>query len=241
MGGPERFPVQSRRGGCVWPQRDGSSTASIKGGGLIIKSLVVGPIMANCFILGCEKTKEAVVIDPGDDTDKILMALAESALTVKYIINTHGHFDHVGGNRRMKSATGAQILIHSLDAHMLGSLSSTAAAWGLSAQDSPPPDRTIVDGDTISCGSITLKVIHTPGHSPGGISLYTDGNVFVGDTLFAGSIGRTDFPGGDFGTLVSSIRNKLFVLEDDVRVFTGHGPETTIGKEKRFNPFVGHG
>jgi glyoxylase-like metal-dependent hydrolase (beta-lactamase superfamily II) len=197
--------------------------------------------MANCFILGCEQTKEAAVIDPGDDTDKILLSLAESALTVKFIINTHGHFDHVGGNMRMKSATGAEIVIHPLDAHMLGSLSSTAAAWGLPSEDSPPPDRTVEDGDTLSFGNITLTVIHTPGHSPGGISLFGNGNVFVGDTLFAGSIGRTDFPGGDYGTLVSSIRNKLFVLGDDVRVFTGHGPETTIGREKKYNPFVGHG
>ena len=208
---------------------------------MIIKEMAVGPMMANCFIVGCDETKDAVVIDPGDDTDRILLALADLALKVRYIINTHGHFDHVGGNRKMKAATGADILIHSLDAHMLGALSSTAAAWGLSTDDSPPPDRTVEDGDRIDFGTLTLTVIHTPGHSPGGIALYTEGNVFVGDTLFAGSIGRTDFPGGDFGTLISSIRNKLFVLGDDVRVFTGHGPETTIGRERQFNPFLGQG
>ena len=208
---------------------------------MIIKEMAVGPMMANCFIVGCDETKDAVVIDPGDDTDRILLALADLALKVRYIINTHGHFDHVGGNRKMKAATGADILIHPLDAHMLGALSSTAAAWGLSTDDSPPPDRTVEDGDRIDFGTLTLTVIHTPGHSPGGIALYTEGNVFVGDTLFAGSIGRTDFPGGDFGTLISSIRNKLFVLGDDVRVFTGHGPETTIGRERQFNPFLGQG
>ena len=208
---------------------------------MIIKEMAVGPMMANCFIVGCDETKDAVVIDPGDDTDRILLALADLTLKVRYIINTHGHFDHVGGNRKMKAATGADILIHSLDAHMLGALSSTAAAWGLSTDDSPPPDRTVEDGDRIDFGTLTLTVIHTPGHSPGGIALYTEGNVFVGDTLFAGSIGRTDFPGGDFGTLISSIRNKLFVLGDDVRVFTGHGPETTIGRERQFNPFLGQG
>jgi hydroxyacylglutathione hydrolase len=208
---------------------------------MIVKSMAVGPIMANCFILGCEKTRESVVIDPGDDTDKILLSLAESSLTLKYIINTHGHFDHVGGNKRLQGATGAQILIHPLDSHMLGSLSSMATAWGLSAEDSPSPDRTVEDQDTIAFGEITLTVLHTPGHSPGSISLYTDGHVFVGDALFDGSIGRTDFPGGDYGTLISSIRNKLFVLDDDVAVHTGHGPDTSIGKEKKFNPFVGHG
>ncbi|MFV9645153.1 MAG: MBL fold metallo-hydrolase [Desulfobacterales bacterium] len=205
---------------------------------MIIKKLAVGPLMANCFIVACEKTKEAVVIDPGDETDRILWSLAELELTVKYIINTHGHFDHVGGNKEMKEATGADILINSLDAPMLSQLSAAAASFGLSTDNSPLPDKTLEDGDIISFGSITLKVIHTPGHSPGGIALYADGNLFVGDTLFAGSIGRSDLPGGDFHTLISSIKNKLFILDDAVRVFPGHGPETTIGKEKLTNPFV---
>jgi len=206
---------------------------------LIIKDLVVGPLMANCFIFGCNKTKEAVVIDPGGDADKILLSLADSELKVKYIINTHGHFDHVCGNGKMKDATGADILIHPLDAAMLGMLSSNAAVFGISVENSPPCDQTIEEGETISFGNISLKVIHTPGHTPGGISLYTDGIVFVGDTLFAGSIGRTDFPGGDYDTLISSIKTKLFDMEDDMRVLSGHGPETSIGSEKRFNPFVG--
>jgi hydroxyacylglutathione hydrolase len=206
---------------------------------LIIKELAVGPIMANCFIVGCEETKEAVVIDPGDEPDKILLTLADLKLKVKYILNTHGHFDHVSANKKMKSATGADILIHSLDAPMLNQLSASAAAWGLSADDSPPPDQTLEEGDTVSFGRITFEVIHTPGHTPGGISFSTDGHVFVGDTLFAGSIGRTDFAGGDYDTLIASIKNKLFLLGDDVRVFSGHGPETSIGTEKQYNPFVG--
>jgi len=208
---------------------------------MIIKNLTVGPIMANCFIVGCEKTREAAVIDPGDESDKILLTLAGLKLKVKYIINTHGHFDHVGGNKKMKDATGADILIHSLDAPMLDYISQSASAWGMNVENSPPPDLMLKDGDEVKFGDITLKVIHTPGHSPGGISLYSDGVVFVGDTLFDGSIGRTDFPGGDFETLISSIRKKLFVLGDDVRVFTGHGPETTIGAEKKYNPFAGYG
>ncbi len=206
---------------------------------MIIKELVVGPLMANCFICGCSKTKEAVVIDPGGDADTILLSLADSKLKVKYIINTHGHFDHVSANGKMKDATGADILIHPLDAPMLEKLSSSAAFFGVSVENSPPCDQTLEEDDTVSFGDITLKVIHTPGHTPGGISLYTNGIVFVGDTLFAGSIGRTDFPGGDFNTLISSIKTKLFNMEDDIRVFSGHGPETSIGVEKRHNPFVG--
>jgi glyoxylase-like metal-dependent hydrolase (beta-lactamase superfamily II) len=198
---------------------------------VIIKSLVVGPIMANCFILGCEKTHKAVVIDPGAESGKILMALANLKLTVEYIINTHGHFDHVGANKKMKEVTGAKLLIHKLDEPMLSMLSNTAAAFGLSAENSPPADQTIEDGDTIQFGDIILTVIHTPGHTPGGISLFCDDSVFVGDTLFEGSIGRTDFPGGDYGTLISSIQKKLFPLGDHVTVYCGHGSETTIGKE----------
>jgi glyoxylase-like metal-dependent hydrolase (beta-lactamase superfamily II) len=205
---------------------------------LIIKNLIVGPIMANCYIMGCEDTKEAVIIDPGDESGRILQTLAALNLAAKYIINTHGHFDHVGANRKLKEATGADLLIHPLDAPMLRQLSSSAAAWGFRAEDSPVPDRMLHEGDTVSFGRIDLEVIHTPGHTPGGISLHTNGIVFVGDTLFAGSIGRTDFPGGSSDTLMASIQNKLFVLGDDVRVLSGHGPETTIGQEKRFNPFV---
>ena len=199
----------------------------------------VGPIMANCFIFGCEETKEAVVIDPGGDADRILFSLADPGLKVKYIINTHGHFDHVSANKDIHAATNAPILIHASDAPMLAKIAASAANWGLSAEDSPPPDRNIDDGDSIAVGNITLKVIHTPGHTPGGISLLADGHVFVGDTLFAGSIGRTDFPGGNFETLKSSIQDKLFTLDENVRVHPGHNSETTIGHEKQSNPFVG--
>ncbi len=205
---------------------------------MIIKKLEVGPIMANCFILGCEDTREAVVIDPGDDADRILMILAKEKLTVKYLINTHGHFDHVGANRRMKEVTGADLAIHPDDMPMLSELSRSAASFGLSAENSPEPDRLLQDKDTVRFGNITLTVIHTPGHSRGGIALYTPGHLFAGDTLFAGSIGRTDLPGGDYDTLIASIKQKLLVLPDDTVVYTGHGPETTIADEKRMNPFL---
>jgi hydroxyacylglutathione hydrolase len=205
---------------------------------LIIKKLEVGPIMANCFILGCESTKEAVVVDPGDDADRILMELAKSELKVKYLLNTHGHFDHVGANKRMKEVTGAQIGIHPDDEPMLIELSQSALMFGMSVENSPPADFLLNDGDDVTFGEITLKVIHTPGHSKGGVCLYTKGHLFAGDTLFAGSIGRTDLPGGDYDTLISSIKEKLLGLDDDTIVYTGHGPETSIANEKRMNPFL---
>ncbi|MFO7964901.1 MAG: MBL fold metallo-hydrolase [Desulfobacterales bacterium] len=208
---------------------------------MIIKSLTVGPIMANCYIVGCERTKHAAVIDPGDEAARILTTLSESRLTLTYILNTHGHFDHVGANKPLKDATGAQILIHEADAPMLTHISAMAAGMGMSIENSPPPDRTLSDGDAISVGDIVLTVIHTPGHSPGGVSFYTDGVVFAGDTLFAGSVGRTDFPGGDFNLLKNSIQKRLFALEDHVVVYPGHMGETTIGMEKKYNPFVGLG
>jgi len=204
---------------------------------MILEQLEVGPIMANCYIVGCPDTLQAAVIDPGGDADRILNNLKARSLTVKYLINTHGHFDHVGGNKQMKLATSAPILIHEGDMHMLSSLTSAAASFGLSAENSPAPDQIVSDGDRLQVGNLAMKVIHLPGHSPGGIAILTGGSVFVGDTLFAGSIGRTDLPGGNYEQLIENVRKKLFVLPDDTRVYCGHGPATTIGREKRFNPF----
>jgi glyoxylase-like metal-dependent hydrolase (beta-lactamase superfamily II) len=193
---------------------------------LILKTLVVGPIQSNCYIIGCERTREAAVIDPGGDADRVLITLAKDKLRCVYIINTHGHFDHSADNKRLKEVTGAQLLIHQADAPMI-----------LHQSNSPPPDRYLGEGDIITFGDISLKVLHTPGHSPGGISLVTDKIVFVGDTLFAGSIGRTDFRGGDYEGLLRNVRKKIFTLGDDVVVYPGHGPKTTVGRERKTNPF----
>ncbi len=205
---------------------------------MIIRTLEVGPIMANCYILGCEDTKEAVVIDPGDEADRILMTLAKDKLTVKYIINTHGHFDHIGANKELKEATKAKLMIHAEDEPMLSEIAQHAGSFGLTAENSPPADIHIADNDEIKFGNITLKVIHTPGHSRGGVCLLTDKVLIAGDTLFAGSIGRTDLPGGDYDTLISSIKTKLLTLDEETIVYTGHGPETSIGREKKINPFL---
>jgi glyoxylase-like metal-dependent hydrolase (beta-lactamase superfamily II) len=204
---------------------------------MILKMLVVGPIQANCYILGCERTREAAVIDPGDDADEILMTLAKDKLRCVYIINTHGHFDHSGANKRLKEVTGAPLVLHEADAPMVINQAASGKMWGMKVENSPAPDRPVKDGDIIAFGDISLKVLHTPGHSEGGISLVTDKIVFVGDTLFAGSIGRTDFPGGDYDGLLRSVRDKIFPLGDDVVIYPGHGPETTVGREKRTNPF----
>ena len=208
---------------------------------MILRMLVVGPIQANCYVLGCERTKEAAVIDPGGDVDKILMSLAKDKLRCAYIMNTHGHFDHTGDNKRLKEVTGAKLVIHRADAPMILQQGSNGSLWGMEVEDSPPPDLYVEEGDVISFGDISLQVLHTPGHSPGGTSLLTDKIVFVGDTLFAGSIGRTDLPGGDYETLIRNVKEKIFPLGDDVVIYPGHGPKTTVGREKRHNPFFSSG
>jgi hydroxyacylglutathione hydrolase len=204
---------------------------------MIIKRLEVGPLMTNCYIVGCEDTKEAAVIDPGDNVNDILFLLAKNKLTLKYILNTHGHFDHTGGNKELKESTNAKLMIHKADEIMIKNLSTLGREFGLSVENSPSADGYLDDNDIISFGNIKLKVLHTPGHSQGGVSFYMEGHAFVGDTLFNGSIGRTDFPGGDYNVLISGVKEKLFVLDDITKVYPGHGPETTIGHEKRYNMF----
>jgi len=205
---------------------------------VILKSMALGPIMANCYVLGCQNTREAAVIDPGEEAARIIDALKEEDLTLKVILNTHGHFDHVGANRELKLAfPEAQLMIHGDDAPMLGQLVNSARMFGMQAENSPDPDELLQDGAVIKVGDVQLEVVHVPGHSPGGVAFVTAEGVFVGDTLFAGSIGRTDLPGGNFETLIASIQNRLFSLDDETRVYPGHMGPTTIGQEKRFNPF----
>jgi hydroxyacylglutathione hydrolase len=206
----------------------------------IFGHLVVGPLACNCYIVGDRATKEAIVIDPGGDADAIAELLASHQLTVTQIVATHAHFDHIVAAERLREVTGAPFRLHSSDNDMLGWYQESALLF-LGTELPPPPDvdAAATEGDTLTAGGVTLEVLHTPGHSPGSIALVSDEAVFTGDTLFAGSVGRTDLPGGDADALVRAVREKLFALGDDLPAYPGHGPVTTLGEERRFNPFVG--
>lgn len=203
-----------------------------------IQTLTVGPLQVNCYIVECEKTRRAMVVDPGDEGERVLAALRSAGLELQAIVNTHGHFDHVGGNRHLAEATGAELLIHEEDLPLLRRAGEYATIFGLRPTPSPEPSRTLADGELLRVGEVEVRVIHTPGHSPGGVCLLADGHLFSGDTLFAGSIGRTDLPGGSHETLVAGIRERLLVLPEETVVHPGHGPESTVGREKRLNPFL---
>jgi len=208
---------------------------------MILKMFTVGFLSTNCYIVGCEKTKEAVIIDPGfssAEAKQIFKEISRIDLEVKFVVNTHGHVDHIFGNRLVKERTGAQILIHKDDKVMLtDSRLNLSRDLGL-AITSPPADQLLLDGAVIEVGQLNLKVVHTPGHTRGSISILVENAVFTGDTLFAGSIGRTDLPGSSFRMIMHSIRDKLMNLPDYMRVYPGHGPTSTIGEERRNNPFI---
>jgi glyoxylase-like metal-dependent hydrolase (beta-lactamase superfamily II) len=201
-----------------------------------LKTLAVGPLETNCHIVWDEATKLAMIIDPGDEPDRIF-DYAEG-LDIKYIVLTHAHFDHAGAVPEIKQATGAAIAFHPDDMEAYRSVSEQAAFWGFESDPMPEPDIMLTEGDMLDLGELSFKVLHTPGHSPGCICLLGEGMLFCGDTLFKGSVGRTDLPGGDMEQLKTSFR-RLLELPPETRVLPGHGPASTISEESRFNLFSG--
>lgn len=205
---------------------------------MILEKFIVGPLETNCYIFADEDTKEAAVIDPGAEAAVLKNFITKNNLKLKYIINTHGHGDHIGANALLAQEGGVELLIHELDADFLNTPSlNLSSAFGVRIK-APAATRLLKDGDRITVGSLSLEVLHTPGHTPGGISLRSDGVVFTGDTLFYEGVGRTDLPNSSEKAILESIKNKLMALPDDCKVYPGHGPETTIGHERRHNPFL---
>lgn len=204
---------------------------------LSIQLQTVGPFAENTYLLGDPVSKEALLIDPGDEAQPLLKWLNESGLSVTRILNTHGHIDHVGAVQELREALGVPFGISEKDLFLLESIPQVSAFFGLSSPPIPQVDFYLKDGDTFSLGEYTLEVKEVPGHSPGHVFFYTEGHAFVGDCIFAGSIGRTDLPGGDHRTLLASIRNKIFSLPGDTTLYPGHGPSTTVDYERKNNPF----
>ena len=200
----------------------------------------VGPLACNCYIVGDPATKQAIVIDPGGDINRVTDALQQHGLTVTAIVATHAHFDHLMAAETLRGLTGAPFYMHEADKPLLDWYQESGRMFlGLDLGPPPAIDTAAAEGDVLRAGSAELQVIHTPGHSPGSITLASSDAIFSGDTLFAGSIGRSDLPGGDTHTLLGVIKEKLFAFDDGVDVYPGHGPATTVGAERRSNPFVG--
>jgi len=207
---------------------------------MILESFPVGYLHCNCTILGDEVTHEAIVVDPGDNIPEILFRLEKHGLTLRQIVITHAHIDHIGGAALLKKATGAPVLLNQKDLELLNIMEIQAGWLGVPTPQVAPPDASAEDGLTIGLSSLPAEVLHTPGHTPGSICLFFPEQhlLLAGDTLFAGSIGRTDLPGGDGRQILRSLRDRLLVLPDATRVLPGHGVETTIGEERQSNPFL---
>jgi hydroxyacylglutathione hydrolase len=212
---------------------------------MIVESAAVGPFFKNGYVVGCENTRKAVFIDPGDEVEQLLAFINGEQLDVTHILLTHAHVDHVSGVAEAKRALGVPIYLHKDDLSIYQNAVRTGMMFGLTVEEPPPVDVFYESEGPIEFGDYSVRVVHTPGHCPGGVCLAISQNgdpsaphLFVGDTLFAGSIGRTDLPGGDYETLLKAITEKLFAFPDDSIVYSGHGPETTIGRERTTNPFV---
>jgi hydroxyacylglutathione hydrolase len=210
---------------------------------LIVARATVGPFQENSYVVGDPDTGDAALVDPGDEPETLAALVAARGLTPRFVVNTHAHLDHVGAAAALKARYGIPFFLHPGDRIWLDGLALQARMFGLDTPEKPGVDRWLVEGEEIALGHRKFRVIHTPGHTPGGVCLFfeTDRVLFTGDTLFAGSVGRTDFPGGSWDDLATAIRTKLFPLGDDVVFHSGHGPASTLGDERRSNPFVGEG
>jgi glyoxylase-like metal-dependent hydrolase (beta-lactamase superfamily II) len=204
---------------------------------LTVMVLEVGPLAENAYVVGHPASGRAVVVDPGDEGEGILRLLEKQGLTLEKILLTHGHFDHVGGVRFLKERTGASVCIHPDDADLMRHAPRQAAMFGLGVPEPPPPDTLLNEGDVVRLAEQEFRVLHTPGHSPGHLTYVVGGMAFVGDLIFAGSIGRTDLPGGSHAALLRAVREKIFTLPPETILLPGHGPATTVEQEKRSNPF----
>ena len=199
--------------------------------------LEVGPLAVNCYLVEHVPSRKVAVIDPGDDGEAILAEIGRLGASVDKILLTHGHFDHVGAVALLRKKSAAKVYVHPDDAGVMNTAGRQGLMFGLSVADPPPPDVLVKDGDTVAFEDRSFLVAHTPGHTPGCVTYLLETMAFVGDLIFAGSIGRTDLPGGDHDALLRAVREKIFVLPDDTVLFPGHGPATTVGREKRSNPF----
>ena len=205
---------------------------------LIHEVIETGPLQVNCQLLGSSESGEAILIDPGGHCSQIMKRLAQLRLRLTHIINTHGHFDHIGGVAELQQESGCLFWMQEEDRPLVEQAKAHAASWGLPFGNQPSIDRTLHDNEILEVAGLSLAVIYTPGHTQGGVCLRWQTGMAVGDTLFAGSVGRTDLPGGNSRQLIASIKNRLFSLEDNLTCYPGHGPPTTIGQEKRGNPYV---
>jgi hydroxyacylglutathione hydrolase len=205
-----------------------------------VRQLPLGPLQTNCYLIGCEETLQAAVVDPSWNGRSIVATAETDGWEITHILLTHSHFDHVGGLEEVKALTGAPIYIHAEAVEMLNNTTMSAAFFGLRVSPPPSPDEYLSDGQEIQLGELLIQVMYTPGHAPGHVSFYLPDYriVFDGDVLFQDGIGRTDLPGGDYATLMETIQEKLLTLPDETKVFSGHGPATTIGQERRNNPFL---